>query len=183
MRIGYIRATPNTTAEKQHEVLCSAGCEKIYQEAVNNLDYHRSEKLTEVIESSRSGDTLTVTKLSIISSTLQHLLEIMYQLEDKDVNLEAIQQDFNSSEDITLDEMVLQLMEFLEDIRKEKQAIGIIKAKENGVKLGRPVKMTKQKMKQALFLKQYHTSKVVANKLGVGKSTLLRHLAQMKKAG
>ena len=74
-------------------------------------------------------------------------------------------------------------MEFVEDLRKEKQAVGIYKAKQNGKRLGRPSKLNLKKVEKAIYLKQFNTSQQVANRFGVGTSTLLRHIAKLKKAG
>jgi len=39
------------------------------------------------------------------------------------------------------------------------------------------------KVLKAINLKKYNTSEQVANRLGIGRSTLLRHIAKLKKAG
>ena len=78
--------------------------------------------------------------------------------------------------------MLLYLIEFIDDIKIEKQVYGISKAKANGVRLGRPPKLTKQQVLKAIELKHNQTSQNVANRFGVGRSTLLRHIAKQKKA-
>jgi len=77
-----------------------------------------------------------------------------------------------------MDELLFYLLEFVEDLRKEKQAVGIHRAKQKGVKLGRPSKLTLNKVLKAINLKRYNTSEQVANRFGVGRSTLLRHIAK-----
>lgn len=91
-------------------------------ESIKEVEY---KKLINAVK----GDTLAVTRLSILCISVQSLLEIMYELENKDVNLEVIQQIF-----------------------------------------------------QAIKLKHSQSSKQVANKFGVARSTLLRHIAKQKRA-
>jgi DNA invertase Pin-like site-specific DNA recombinase len=129
------------------------------------------------------GDTLVVTRLSVLSYSVQNLLDVMYKLEEKDITLEAIEQQYKSKDTSSLDELLYYLTEFIEDLRKEKQAIGIYKAKQNGKRLGRPSKLNLKKVEKAIYLKSFNTSEQVANRFGVGRSTLLRHIAKLKKAG
>lgn len=49
--------------------------------------------------------------------------------------------------------------------------------------MGRPSKLNQKKVEKAIYLKQFNTSSQVANRFGVGTSTLLRHIAKLKKAG
>ena len=107
----------------------------------------------------------------------------MYKLEEKKVVLEAVEQKYKSNQSHSMDELIFYLMEFVEDLRKEKQAIGIYRAKQNGKRLGRPSKLNLKKVEKAIYLKQFNTSSQVANRFGVGTSTLLRHIAKLKKAG
>ena len=76
-----------------------------------------------------------------------------------------------------MDELLFYLTEFVEDLRKEKQTIGIHNAKVKGKRFGRPSKLTVNKVIKGIELKKFNTSEQVANRLGVGKSTLLRHIA------
>ncbi|WP_434248209.1 helix-turn-helix domain-containing protein [Aliarcobacter cryaerophilus] len=48
--------------------------------------------------------------------------------------------------------------------------------------LGRPLKLTQQQIFQAIKLKHSQSSKQVANRFGVGRSTLYRHIAKYKEA-
>ncbi len=182
MKIGYIKTKKRQSTQKQSEILISVGCEKIYAEPSNNIDYTR-EKLSEVLKTITVGDTIAVTRLSVISTTIQNLLELLFDLEDKQVQLQAVEQQYISTDNQTLDDLLFYLSEFLEDVRYEKQAIGIYRAKQKGKRLGRKPKMNKRKILQAIEFKKYSTSTQVANRFGVGKSTLLRHIAKYRKAG
>ena len=101
---------------------------------------------------------------------------------NKDVTLEVIQQKFISKDTHTLDELLLYIIEFIDDIKIEKQIYGIDKAKQDGKRLGRPLKLNQQQVLKAIELKKHSTSNQVANRFGVGRSTLLRHIAKQKKA-
>jgi DNA invertase Pin-like site-specific DNA recombinase len=181
-KIGYIRATNKEEIEEQSELLIAAGCSKIYIEPKENLNYQSKVKLAQVVEILHCGDILAVTRLSILSSSVQTLLELMFTLEEKHIILQATKQQFISSNSYNLDELLFFLSEFIEDIRVEKQAYGISKAKDEGRRLGRPPKLTAREVLKAIELKQNNTSQQVANRFRVGRSTLLRHIARSKKS-
>ena len=69
-------------------------------------------------------------------------------------------------------------IEFVEDIKVEKRVLGML----NGKRVGRSLKLTAKQVVQAIKLKQNNTSNQVANKFGVARSTLLRHIAKQKRA-
>ena len=106
----------------------------------------------------------------------------MFTLEEKGIVLEAIKQQYLSSNSYNLDELLFFLSEFIEDIRVEKQAYGISKVKERSKRLGRPPKLSAKEVLKAIELKQNNTSQQVASRFGVGRSTLYRHIAKQKKA-
>ena len=176
-RIGYIRPTHKSTTEEQSELLISSECLKLYIETSNNTFYKR-EKLNEAIEFLNNNDVLVVTRLSILSSTVQNLLDLIFSLQDQNITLEAIEQQFISTDEHTLDELLFYLSEFIEDIQQEKQFYGLQKAKSSGKRLGRPPKLTSQQVLKAIELKNILSSQQVANRFKVGRSTLLRHIAK-----
>ena len=95
-KIGYIKASLKEEVEEQSESLIAAGCSKIYVEPVNNFNFQNKVKLAQVIEILKSKDTLAVTRLSILSSSVQTLLELMFTLEEKEIILEATKQQYIS---------------------------------------------------------------------------------------
>lgn len=181
-KIGYIKASLKEDIEEQSESLIAIGCSKIYVEPKENLNYKNKATLAKVIETLHSGDTLVVTRLSILSSSVQALLEIMFTLEEKHIILEAAKQQFISNSSYSLEELLLYLSEFIEDIRVEKQAYGIDRTKQEGKRLGRPPKLTAKEVLKAIEMKRNNTSQQVANRLRVARSTLYRSIAKVRES-
>jgi len=177
-KIGYIQSSSRLEIEEQSELLISQGCSKIYIDTSNDLNFKTKLKLQDAIDFLTSGDILAVTRLSILCISVQSLLEVLFELEDKGVTLEVVQQQFISKDTHTLDELLLYLIEFIEDIKIEKRSIAI----QNGKRVGRPPKLTSKQVVKAIELKHNQSSKQVATRFGVGRSTLLRHIAKQKKA-
>ena len=181
-KIGYIRTTVKKEIEEQSEILIAAGCSKIFVEAKESIDFKSKIKLSQMIDTMQDKETIAVTRLSILSSSVQSLLELMHILEQKKIILEVVEQNFISSGIHTLNELLFYILEFIEDIKVEKQAYAIQEAKESGKRLGRPPKLTAKEVLKAIELKQNNTSRQIANRFRVGRSTLLRHIARSRKS-
>ena len=79
--------------------------------------------------------------------------------------------------------MLASIAEFENDLRTERQAEGIAKAKENGVKFGRPAKMTDAKREQILIRRMDGASiGQLAKEFGVGDATIYRALNTAKQS-
>lgn len=113
-------------------------------------------------------------KIRIPNSSIPTILE----LERKEIKLEVIEQNFNSKENYSLDELLIFLIDFVKDIKTEKRVIGI----KNGKKAGRPQKLTINNVLKAIELKKYQTSAQVADKFKIGRSTLYRYISKINKA-
>jgi DNA invertase Pin-like site-specific DNA recombinase len=74
------------------------------------------------------------------------------------------------------------MAEFENDIRKERQAEGIKSAIKRGVKFGAKRKMTNKQVVEVIELQKSgeFTNKQIADRFGVGRSTLLRYVAEYK---
>jgi len=179
MTIGYIKQTRKQSIEEQTKLLLAINCTKIYTEASNNIGYSKS-KLDDVIKQLKEEDTLVITKLSVLAISIQQLLSLLIQLVDKGIVVKAINDNFSSSNQYSLIQQLRYIANFISDIKYEKQAIGIQKAREKGKRLGRKPKMSTLAVQKAINLKKVNTSTQVANRFGIGKSTLLRHIAKYK---
>ncbi|WP_018299342.1 recombinase family protein [Fangia hongkongensis] len=142
-KIGYARVSSSgQSLDVQIDKLKETGCEKIYQEKISGTDQNRP-KLLECLDYVRAGDTLIVTKLDRIARSVLHLKQIADQLEKKKVDLVVLDQkiDTTTSQGKLMFNMLSAFAEFENDLRKERQADGIKKALENGIKFGRPGKV------------------------------------------
>jgi DNA invertase Pin-like site-specific DNA recombinase len=125
-----------------------AGCDKIFKEKRSGVDTGRPQ-LKAAIEYAREGDTLLVTKLDRLARSTSDLYHIVEELSRKGVA-------FKVTDDPTIDttsrtgKLVMGILaliaEFENDIRKERQMDGIARAKEQGVKFGRKLYLTPERV-------------------------------------
>lgn len=181
--IGYARVSSvGQKLDVQLDKLRAAGCERVYQEKRSGATASKRPELTQALDYVRDGDTFVVTKLDRLARSVADLAAIANQLDRKGVFLRILDQqiDTSTSEGRLMFHMLGAFAEFERDIRAERQADGIAKAKENGVKFGRSVKLTdSQKNEIRQRVADSNISKTeLAREYGIGRATLYRILGE-----
>ena len=95
-RIGYARvSTLDQEPEHQIKALEEAGCDSIYADRVSGVQRQRPQ-LEKVLEHLQADDTLVVWKLDRLGRSLQHLIEVVTSLDERNVQLQALTQGINT---------------------------------------------------------------------------------------
>ncbi len=142
-KVGYAwGSSTGQSLDVQLEKLNQAGCQRIYQEKRSSRTSNRPE-FQSCMNYLREGDTLVITRLDRLARSVVHLAK---RFEKEKINLIVIYEniDTNTSIGRLMFNMLASIAEFENDLRTEQQAEGIAKAKENGVKFGRPAKLNDQ---------------------------------------
>lgn len=177
MLVGYARVSSSgQSLDVQEAQLREAGAEELFMEKKSGRSAAERPQLQEAIKFVRKGDTLLVTRLDRLARSLGDLLGIIEQLTAKGAGLRVLQQ---SAIDTTTPTGKLMLAvvgavaEFENDLRRERQAEGIAKAKAEGRYKGRPRGIDPAKVLAALAQPGAKPARV-ANELGIARSTLYR---------
>jgi DNA invertase Pin-like site-specific DNA recombinase len=143
--VGYARVSSRgQSLEIQRKRLTDHGVEKLFEEKKSGADAKRPE-LANCLGYLREGDTLVITKIDRMARSAGDFHKIMQTLSDKGVTFKALddpEADMTSRSGKLLLGILALIAEFENDIRKERQMDGIAKAKAQGVKFGRKVKVT-----------------------------------------
>ena len=157
-------------------------CDKIFQEKRTGTSNQRT-RLKACLEYVREGDTLVVTRLDRLARSTLHLCQLADQLEQKQVNLQVLDQNINTG-DATgrlLFNMLGAIAQFETEIRAERQMDGIQNAKARGVKLGRKKDLTEQ---ECLELRQERAQgaliKTLMKDYQLSKASVYRYLDGVK---
>jgi DNA invertase Pin-like site-specific DNA recombinase len=188
MKVGYARVSSiGQNLEAQIELLQRAGCEKIFQEKKSGTTRSNRIELKNALDFVREGDVFVVTRLDRCSRNTLDLYKILEQLKNKKVDFKATEQEFDTSS--SMGKMILGFLsvisEFETDLRAERQAEGIASALKRGVQFGAKRKMGDSQVIEAMELQKSGelTNQRIADRFGVGRSTLLRYVAEWKKRG
>lgn len=134
--IGYARVSSRgQSLDIQLEKL--SHCDRVFQEKHTGTTDNRPE-LNTCLDYVREGDTLVVTKLDRLARSTLHLCTIVDLLHRKGVDLNVLDQsiDTGSPTGRLLINILAVIAQFETEIRAERQAEGIRKAKDRGIRFG-----------------------------------------------
>ena len=176
-RIGYARVSSvGQSLDVQLDKL--TGCDKIYQETASASG--KRPQFDACFDYIRDGDTLVVTRLDRLARSTLDLCRIAERLQGAGVNLQVIDQHIDTS-DATgrlLFNMLGAIAQFETEIRAERQADGLRKAKARGVHLGRERKLSDDQIAELRQRRQAgDLIKTLMQDYGLSKTSVYRYLA------
>jgi len=185
MLIGYARvSTQDQTADLQKDALTKAGCTKIFTDTISGAKTER-EGLDEALSYVRDGDVLVVWKLDRLGRSLQHLIETIKDLQERNIGFKSIteQIDTTTPGGKLIFHIFGALAEFERDLIRERTRAGLDAARARGRKGGPKPKVTPQKAAaaQALYDSGKKTVKEICQGLGMSRATFYRYVQTEKK--
>ena len=184
MLVGYARvSSTGQNLDSQIEALKNIGCEKIFMEKKSGTNTIDRLELKNALDFAREGDTFVVTRLDRCSRSVPDLYKIIEILKNKNVSFKAINQniDTTTSTGKLMLGMLSIIAEFENDLRRERQSEGIIKAKQLG-KFNKEKSLTPNQVEEIIELQKTNmTNQMIADKYNVGRSTLLKYVSEFKK--
>ena len=178
--VGYARvSTAGQSLEVQEAALKAAGCEKVFSEKRSGTTTDDRDALAQALEWVRPGDVLVTTRLDRLARSITDLRQIIDRLASKGVGFRAIQQggiDTTKAEGRLMLNMLASFAEFETDLRKDRQAEGIAKAKAKNVYRGRPPKSDPAIMAKeiARLEAEGRGATEIAKLLGIGRASVYR---------
>lgn len=184
MKIGYARvSTHDQSLDLQMDALAKGGCDRVFSDVVSGAREQRP-GLAQALEFLRPSDTLVVWKLDRLARSLKNLMEIVSVLSAREVGFQCLSEniDTTTSSGKLFFHVFGAIAEFERDLIRERTQAGIAAARARGRLGGRPPKLKPQDLHMANLLLSDPKITVgeVCKKLGVGRSTLYRHLAALK---
>src|SRR5712672_228323 len=175
--IGYARvSTSDQSLEIQEAALKAAGCGVIRAERRSGTTTSGRAELQTVLDFLDAGDVLMVTRIDRLARSIGDLQDIVRAVKAKGAILKATEQpiDTTSAAGKAFLDMLGVFAEFETNLRKERQAEGIAKAKAAGVYKGRPKSIDPTKVRE---LKQRGLgASEIAKTLKIGRASVYRAL-------
>lgn len=188
MRIGYGRvSTRDQHPEAQHDALRAAGCDEIFIDTASGKLARRPELDKALLTANRPGDQLVVTKLDRLGRSLEHLLQLSRQLQERGVDLVVLDQGIDTSSAIGC--MFFQILgaiaEFEHALMSERTKDGLAAARARGRTGGQKPKLGPRQVALARAMydevddngRRRYTVAQIAAGFGVTRPTIYRHLA------
>ncbi|MDC9589816.1 recombinase family protein [Xenorhabdus sp. XENO-10] len=182
-KIGYARvSSTGQSLDIQLEKLGQADCKRIYQEKRSGRTAQRPQ-FQACMNYLRDGDTLVVTKLDRLARSVTHLSQIATRFQEENIDLVVLDQniDTRTSAGRLMFNMLASIAEFENDLRSERQAEGIAKAIEKGVKFGRPAKLN-DTIRNDIYMRRQSGTTIgtLAKEFELGEATIYRVLSAFK---
>lgn len=180
--LGYARVS---TAEQdpalQLDALTAAGCYRVFTDTASGADQSRP-KLAEVLDQLRPGDTLVVWRLDRLGRSVQDLIALVVDLRDRDVGFRSLTEGIDTTTPGGRFVFVILagLAQMERELMRERTLAGLAAARARGRRGGRPPRMTAAKLRVARRMREADPPEsfaVIARELGLGKTTVRRHLA------
>lgn len=174
--VGYARVSSvGQSLDVQLDQLNAAGCEKVFAEKMSGTTTDGRDQLAEALDWVRDGDVLVVSRLDRLARSIIDLRKIIDRLSAKGVGFRCLQQgaiDTTRSDGRLLLNILASFAEFETDIRKERQADGIAKAKAEGKYQGRPATIDPDAI--ATLEAEGLGASAIAKRLGIGRASVYR---------
>jgi DNA invertase Pin-like site-specific DNA recombinase len=179
-KIGYARvSTLGQKLNAQLDALTQAGCmKKMFMDQVSGLKADRPgwEQLMAYV---RPGDTVVITELSRMARSLVHLLEVVRDFEQREIELISLREHIDTS--TATGRRFLAIMGAMAQMERKLKAERTA-ANARGRTRGRP-RTAPDKLEQAriLYLHSDKTAEDVCRTLGIGRRTLFNYLAEVRR--
>jgi DNA invertase Pin-like site-specific DNA recombinase len=183
-KIGYARvSTPGQKLDAQLDALTQAGCLKTFMDQGGGLKADRP-GWDQLMAYVRPGDTVVITELSRMTRSLVHLLEVVRDFEQREIELISLREHIDTS--TATGRCFLAIMgamaQMERELKAERTAAGRAAAKARGRTGGRP-RTDPDKLEQAriLYLHSDKTAGDVCRMVGIGRRTLFSYLARVRR--
>ncbi len=177
MKYGYARVSSSgQDLTVQLDALKAAGCETIRQEKVSGTSTQGRDELNTLLEFMREGDELVITRIDRLARSVRDLQNIVYDLNKRGINISATEQPIDTKTSVgkCFLDMLSVFSEFETNLRKERQMVGIEKAKEKGVYKGRKPSIDASAVKE--LKEKGMGASAIAKELGIGRASVYRAL-------
>jgi len=179
LRIGYARvSTDDQSLDLQLDALHAARCDHIFEDRQSGKSRNRP-GLEQALSKVGAGDQIVVYRLDRMGRNFRHLVDIADELRERGADLVSLSEGIDTSSSVG--EVVFRLFSVFSDFERkvivERTVAGLAAARSRGVKFGRRPVVTDQMMTKARQrIEAGDKMSAVAAELGVGRSTLFRHL-------
>ena len=178
--IGYGRvSTTDQDPFLQEDALVAAGCAKVFIETASGARTDRPE-LEAALSYLRPGDVLVTWRLDRLGRSLKHLIEIVGDLEVRDVGFLSLTEsiDTTTPSGRLIFHVFASLAEFERSLIRGRTNAGLAAARSRGRLGGRKPSLSPEKIAAAKKMYESNDSTVaeIAEVLGVSRATVYRHL-------
>ncbi len=177
-RIGYARVSTDDQDLAIQKTALDKECAIVFEEKRSGTKRSGREQLELALKVLTKGDTLVVTRLDRLGRSLRDLANIAHEIEAAGANLRVIEQsiDTGTSAGRAFFGMLAVFAQFETDVRRERQAEGIAKAKKAGVYTGGKPRIDRHRVQE--LVSGGSGPAAIARALGISRMSVYRILRE-----
>ena len=184
MLIGYARvSTLEQNLNLQLDVLKSIGCKKLYEDKISSSKLNRP-GLNKALEDLRKGDTLVVWKLDRLGRSLCSLIELINDLEEKEIMFRSIQDGIDASTSIGqfFFHITGAFAELERNLIKERTKAGLDSARARGRTGSRKPSLNKKQIQMMLEIYNARSTPIIeiCEQFKISRKTCYRYIDKSK---
>jgi DNA invertase Pin-like site-specific DNA recombinase len=172
-------SAPATRIELQLDALRRAGCERVFTEKASGARDDRPELARILEDVLRAGDTLVVWKLDRLARSLKKLIATAEELEREKIGLVSLTESIDTTTPggMLTFHVFGAIAQFERALIRERTTAGLVEARRQGRKGGRPSVMRPSDVTAARAMMKQGTLPVrdIAKRMGVSVATLYRY--------
>jgi DNA invertase Pin-like site-specific DNA recombinase len=175
---GYARVSTNGQDPAAQEAqLLAAGCAKVFKEKVSGAKIDRAE-LAKLMRRLEPGDVLVVTRLDRLARSTRNLLNVLATIGEREAGFRSLKDawaDTTTPHGRLMLTVLGGLAEFERELIRARTGEGRKRAKDRGVKFGRPTALTAHQRSEAIQrLANGEAQADVARTFNVSQATISR---------
>jgi DNA invertase Pin-like site-specific DNA recombinase len=179
MIFGYARVSSDgQSLASQVSLLEAAGCQYVFREKVSGCSRTNRTELAKALRKLSDGDVLLVCRLDRLARSSRDLLNILHEVSEKGAAFRSVGDawcDTTCAHGRLLLTVLVGLAQFEMELIKARTSEGRERAKKDGVRFGRPNKMTAHQVREALARRENgETLKAIARSYNVSAPTIFR---------
>ncbi|KQZ00716.1 hypothetical protein ASD45_07510 [Pseudolabrys sp. Root1462] len=184
MRIGYARvSTDEQSIDLQVDALERFSCEIIFKDEGHSGASRNRPGLERCLSQLKVGDDLVVWKLDRLGRSLQHLLEVVNDLDRRRIGLASLSEAINTGSPggVLVFHIMAALAQFERALISERTKAGMHSARQRGRHVGRPRKLGDDLVMAAIEEADGKPGGIAdaATRLGVSRATVYRALKRV----
>jgi len=174
-------STAGQNLDSQRDALRAAGCRRIFEDTISGTSKERP-GWDALMDYARAGDTLVIAELSRMSRSLLHLLQVVAELEEREIEIVSRRENIDTS--TATGRLFLSIMgavsQMERELHAERAAAGRAAARARGRSGGRP-RTPRDKLDKArrLYESEEMTAAEAAAAVGISRRRLFNHLAEV----
>ena len=184
MLIGYARvSTSDQNLDLQIDALNKEGCDEIFTDVASGAKTER-EGLTKALNYARKGDVIVVWKLDRLGRSIQHLIQSVQDLKEREIGFRSLQEHIDST--TSTGTLVLNifsaLAEFERNLIIERTMAGLKAARARGCVGGRPKALKDSQIENMKKLYQDRNTSIneICDLFRISRTTLYKYLNASK---